>query len=359
MPLKFSMLFADKVVKSSGNYSLNRLVKYVSTPGLSYTLSDDGTHYICTGLGTATTTDIVIADTVNGIFVTEIGYGAFRNCYNLTSVIIPDSVTRVCEDAFQGCAQLFQVEDDLYYVDNWLIKSNNPIAHGVYVRRNTVGIADGAFTGCEHQFVDFGNTPKLLYIGSNAFLMCANLESITIPEGVKSIGESAFYDCSSLTRIEIPDSATSIGDYAFSRCSNLTDVTIGNGVTSIGEEAFSDCSSLTSITIPYSVTSIGDYAFYGCWNMLKYDFSNCIQVPTLQSEESISVSANTIIIVPSALYEEWINSPDWIIYKLHIRVCITDDLLSFVENSVLKVEQKEHIYEVSAENGTLKLKLKT
>ena len=76
-------------------------------------------------------------------------------------------------------------------------------------------------------------------IGDSAFMYCASLPSITIPEGVTSIGDSAFY-WSGLTSITIPESVTSIGDGAFY------------------------CSGLTSITIPEGVTSIGDGVFYGC-----------------------------------------------------------------------------------------------
>ena len=124
-------------------------------------------------------------------------------------------------------------------------------------------------------------------IGEHAFIYCASLTSVNIPNGVTSIGEYAFYSCSSLTSIDIPNSVTSIGNsafsncdllesihipssvtsvgnYAFSNCYSLSSATIGNNVTSIGNSAFSDCYSLESIHIPDSVTSIGDLAFVRC-----------------------------------------------------------------------------------------------
>ncbi len=101
--------------------------------------------------------------------------------------------------------------------------------------------------------------------------------AVTIPSAINglpvtSIGDDAFIGCASVTGITIPDSVTSIGGAAFAGCSNLTSVTIGSGVTSIGAEAFDYCVSLTGITIPDSVTSIGGVAFANCINLTSVYF---------------------------------------------------------------------------------------
>ena len=97
-----------------------------------------------------------------------------------------------------------------------------------------------------------------------AFFCCESLQSITIPNSVKSIGNRAFYECKSLQSITIPNSVKSIGDGAFRECDSLQSITIPNSVTSIGEGAFSTCVSLQSVTIPNSVRNIGNHAFFGC-----------------------------------------------------------------------------------------------
>ncbi len=66
------------------------------------------------------------------------------------------------------------------------------------------------------------NTYSVTKIGSNAFEMCKNMQSIVIPASVSKISPGAFASCSSLTGIEIPSSVTSIGIYAFGNCSSLT-----------------------------------------------------------------------------------------------------------------------------------------
>ncbi len=113
-------------------------------------------------------------------------------------------------------------------------------------------------------------------IGSDAFLGCSGLTSVTIPNSVTSIGEYAFSGCSGLTSVTIPNSVTSIGRSAFSDCSGLTSVTIPNSVTSIGDYAFRGCSGLTSVTIPNSVTSIGNYAFDGCSGLTSVTIPNSV-----------------------------------------------------------------------------------
>ena len=107
----------------------------------------------------------------------------------------------------------------------------------------------------------------VIAIGWGGFSGCTELNSITIPNSVKSIGGYAFEDCSSLISITIPDSVTSIHGSTFEDCSSLTSIIIPNGVIDIGSEAFSGCSSLTNITIPNSVISIYEGAFNKCTSL--------------------------------------------------------------------------------------------
>ena len=131
------------------------------------------------------------------------------------------------------------------------------------VREGTEVICDGAFSSCYSlQSITIPNSVKS--IGDEAFCHCGSLQSVTIPNSVKSIGDGAFSWCKSLQSITIPNSVTNIGDYAFGSCKSLQSVTIPNSVTSIGDEAFIRCNSLQSVTIQNSVTSIGDGAFSGC-----------------------------------------------------------------------------------------------
>lgn len=169
-------------------------------------------------------TEITIPEEYNGKPVTSIGKNGIRECYGLTSVIIPDTVTVIGKSAFERCSNL-----------------------------TNVVMPDSVTT-----------------IDANAFYACESLTSFIIPNSVITIGDLAFSDCDSLTSVVIPDSVTSIGNYAFCSCNSLTSVVIPDGVVIIGEGAFSFCMSLTSAVISHSVTSMGFAAFSDCENLTIY-----------------------------------------------------------------------------------------
>lgn len=86
--------------------TLQEKIPGLPTEGLEYELSGDGTYYTCTGIGTATDTDIVIASEINEIPVTSIDFWAFASCSSLVNAVIPNSVISIGYGAFSGCDSL-------------------------------------------------------------------------------------------------------------------------------------------------------------------------------------------------------------------------------------------------------------
>ncbi len=188
---------------------------------------------------------------------------AFFYSKELTSVVIPDSVTEIGKEAFSCCSALTEIK----------VAEGNPKYDS---RKNCNAIIETArnklIVGCKST-----NIPdSVTEIGEKAFYGCDSLTSVTIPDSVTNIGERAFHYCSGLTSAIIPDSVTEIGERAFEGCRSLTSVTIPNSVTEIGERAFSGCSSLKSVTIPDSVTKIGERAFDGCRGLTSVTIPNSV-----------------------------------------------------------------------------------
>ena len=84
------------------------------------------------------------------------------------------------------------------------------------------------------------------------------IETVYIPDCVKSIGEKAFFEAA-VGKVVLSDSVTTIEPDAFVD-SQITEIEIPDSVTTIETWAFSGCENLREITIPESVTSIGPWA---------------------------------------------------------------------------------------------------
>ena len=124
---------------------------------LEYEELNDGTVEI-TKFVSSSSTDIELPSVIDGKSVTSIGGRAFNAydieaCKNLTSIIIPDSVTRIGDDAFYKCTSL-----------------------------TSITIPD-----------------SVTNIGEGAFGSCTSLTEITIPDSVTFIDWGAFSDCTDLT----------------------------------------------------------------------------------------------------------------------------------------------------------------
>ena len=105
-------------------------------------------------------------------------------------------------------------------------------------------------------------------VSIRGFAERSNLESVYLPEGIKTIGEQAFRKCRNLREIDIPNSVTEIGDAAFEGCSNLLLTDIPEGVRIIGEAAFQGCENLVFATIPDGVERIEHFTFMDCTNLI-------------------------------------------------------------------------------------------
>ena len=185
----------------------------------------------------------------------SIGNQAFYGCSAMTSIIIPENVTRIDIEAFRNCNHLASVT----------------IPEGV------TSIGDYAFSACSS--LTSVTIPKsLTSIGSYAFSTCSGLTAVNIRDLSAwcniSYGNGSsqplanahhlYLNGMEVTKLNIPNGVTKINDYAFKDCTSITEVVLSSSVLSIGESAFNGSDRLTDVYIPSSMTSIDYGAFYKC-----------------------------------------------------------------------------------------------
>ncbi len=149
-----------------------------------------------------------IPDTLNGLKVVGIGdiydrdQGGYLNYYvsieyNVSKIILPDSISEIGEDAFSKFYSL---------------KSIN-------IPNQVTGIGCKAFFKCkELQNIEFPDS--LDYIGDYAFYGCSSLTSITIPASVEEIYDNAFADCRSVVSYKVSSGNSNYFSYKDMLCQN-------------------------------------------------------------------------------------------------------------------------------------------
>lgn len=180
----------------------------------------------------------------------------FAGYMRLHSVIIPNHVTAIDDNAFRGCSNLSEV---IFHEES-----------------KVVSIGNGAFMNCFCRLELFQITipESVMYIGEDAFYGCAYLAEINVEDGnryYKSI-DGVLYSIDEMLLIKypsmkngdifyIPDSVKTIGYGAFESCYNLRKILFGNNVTTIKSYAFHNCKHLGTLTIPKNIVTIDDHAF--------------------------------------------------------------------------------------------------
>ena len=319
----FGYIFGASYSSDNSSYVPSSLKTVIISNGSGVTSIDESAFRGCSGL-----TSVTISDSI-----TSIGEDAFSGCSGLTSVTIPNSVTSIGSSAFYNCNGL----ENIYITDiaAWCKISglsnlmsygssskklylNNELITDLVIPDSITSICDFTFRGCSG-LTRITIPNSVTFIGNSAFQGCSGLTSIVIPDSVTSIGDAAFYSCSGLESMTLPfigaqlngtenthfgyifgasyssnnssyvpsslktviisnsSGITSIGNHTFHGCSGLTSIIIPNSVASIGNSAFDGCSGLTSIIIPNSVTLIGNSAFDGCSGLENIYYAGSIE----------------------------------------------------------------------------------
>lgn len=200
---------------------------------------------------------------------------AYRQTY-LETISFPNKITLAPQSLLQN-SRICR-----FYLPNELVVEN-----ALYCGKNN--IID----------INVGKLNKTLKYNGNVLIkdetmVIAGIVAI-IPENITTIKSNAFLG-GATQKIHIPSTVTTIETGAFRECINVSH----------------------GIIIPKGVINIPNECFYNCSKVPYYDFRNHEVVPTLGTNSFYSTLKTMKIVVPDALYDEWIVATNWVTYKSRI-----------------------------------------
>ncbi len=208
------------------------------TKDFKFELQDDGTYSVTHYCGE--NKNLIIPSFYNGKPVSAVKALNFDSAKisksEIISVEIEDGVTSIENDSFMGFSSLGSVvlPDSLQFIGN------------------------NAFAYCP--FTEINLSGNILSIGTKAFAF-TKIKNISLPDELKII-DDIFYNCSDLGKVILGKNTETIKTNAFFGCSSLTEIILNDNLKTICTHAFKGCASLKNITIPKSVSLIEYEAFF-------------------------------------------------------------------------------------------------
>ena len=257
--------------------------------GISYTITSDSTVMVIHNAQYKGKIVIPAEVTAKDVTyrVTALDNGAFNACFDLTEVVLPESMKSIGAKSFFSCRSLSKLElpESVETIGASAFRNCTSLTQ-MTVPHNVAGIEANTFQGCQ-SLVEVTLPSDLQYIGGQAFMDCSALQEVNWPDSLKEIGWEAFKGCTSLEEVEFNTSLESLGEeafansglrnvtilegqltelplYCFSDCQNLETVVLSGNVTHILGSCFESCSSLTKATLLGRLQEVGSYSFRYC-----------------------------------------------------------------------------------------------
>lgn len=208
--------------------------------------------------------------------VTTIGDYAFADS-RLQSCNIPENVTEIGTSIFMGCDSLTQITvsegnklfDSRYNCNAVISTSDNVLIAGCAnskIPDSVTRIGQDAFREANISRVIFPSS--VLSIGSGAFQDCLNLTYIKWSDNLSVIESNAFQQCDGLTELWFPQSLTEIREDAFHLCDGITSLYITDNVKKL--DGFKQCENLEQVIIDASKVECDAFGY--CKNLKKIVF---------------------------------------------------------------------------------------
>ncbi len=159
-------------------------------------------------------------------------YGISGNRY-VKKVVVPYSIESFARDAFEYCL----------YLEEAVLPDNMTV------------IGADLFEGCEAL-----TTVKVILEDGTVI---GNDNEVLIPRSATAVG--GFYNCKSITKVILPQGITLISAEAFSGCTELSYIRMPSDLETVGYNAFYNCTKLGEECFDFGdkLKSVGNYAFHG------------------------------------------------------------------------------------------------
>lgn len=311
---------------------------------LPYTTGLDINGGYVEGIGTATDKDVVIPAYHDGQAVTSIRSCAFSHL-NITSVIVPETVTLIRNCAFEFCDKLTSV----YISSN--VSEIEPAAFYENKSLNTIIVSEENSNYMSHDgslytkdgkiLLACSAKPSLVMLDSVEYIERhagggLQIETIHFSKNLKGIGTEAFWHNDALSEVIFSEGLLTIGEYAFFYCGNLQKVVMPDTVVDVERSAFYYCEKLVDVKFSNSITVLKEASFMGC----KIQNLKLPQNLTIMERSCLSVGYNHEIVLPATLEKIDVTS---IMGNNIGKIVLPANLVDIAENALSILNIKEII----------------
>lgn len=229
--------------------------------GLYYTFLDEAKGQVavapCSGLDDMYQHDIVIPETIKyakkgesekEYTVAAIGKAAFANCFNLSSVKIPQTVVTIGDVAFWGTnLEEIILPNSVEEIGNRCFKESIKLKN-LHIGKGLKKIGVNLFDGCWNlQDIEVDPDNTILMSDNGILYDKAQTVVMRCPSFRKNV-----------KKIELPSTVTKVARGAFEYCRYIEELVLNEGLKEIEGYAFYLCSALQTMKIPASVEKIED-----------------------------------------------------------------------------------------------------
>ena len=255
-------------------------------------INDEEMFVTLAGINGSLQGEVTIPSSVGGFPLRRIAGRALADQPEMTSVVIPDSVTSIESQAFVNCTALEEVRlpahlealgekvfentpwfdnrpDGLVCEQGYLLGVHGTLPQGdVVVPKGVSLVSQSAFTG-NQDLTSLTLPSSVKTINYGAFDGCRNLTAVNGLEYVRELSPFAFRNCVKLSSITLNDALTIIPRSAFENCESIKTLSLPRSLKELSPDSFRGCRGLTAVSLPDGITVIDDYAFVNCTSLTQ------------------------------------------------------------------------------------------